>query len=75
MSEREQLLRRAAALIRLPSSPDQAPEVGAAGRGLVCPTTGVEFPYRDGILDLLLEDSPKTVSQRALDTAFTAWFY
>lgn len=75
MSEHEQLLERAAAFIRLPSSPDQSPEVSAAGRGLICPTTGVEFPYRDGILDLLLEDTPKTVSQQALDTAFTAWFY
>lgn len=75
MSEHERLLRRAAAFICLPSSPDQALEVSAAGRGLVCPTSGVEFPYRNGILDLLLEESARTVSQRALDTAFTAWFY
>jgi len=70
----EDLLRRAAALIRLRSSAGEAPEVGG-GTGLRCPTTGAEFVYRDGILDLLPEDGPKTLSQRSLDTVFTAWLY
>lgn len=71
----EDLLRRASALIRLPSSPDTVPEVGSGGSGLGCATTGAEFPYRDGILDLLPNQGPKTLSQRSLDTALTAWLY
>jgi hypothetical protein len=33
------------------------------------------FRYQDGVLDLLLNHGPRTVSQRALDTSFTTWFY
>ena len=75
MTWQEHLLRRAAALIRLPSAPDRVPEVGSGGSGLQCPVTGTEFLYHDGILDLLPNDGPKTLSQRSLDTAFTAWLY
>lgn len=43
--------------------------------GLRCAATGAEFPVRDGVLDLLPHDGPRTPSQRALDTRFTAWLY
>ena len=33
------------------------------------------FAYRDGVLDLLPDDAPRTLSQWALDTALTAWAY
>jgi ubiquinone/menaquinone biosynthesis C-methylase UbiE/uncharacterized protein YbaR (Trm112 family) len=73
MTAPEDLLGRAARLLRLPSSPDREPEV--VGAGLVCPATGRAFPFRDGVLDLLPEDGPKTLSQWSLDTAPTAWLY
>lgn len=75
MTQPEPLLRRASALLRLPSSPDRVPEVTSGGTGLRCPTTGSEFFYRDGVLDLLPEDGRRTLSQRSLDTAVTAWLY
>ena len=75
MNGHEHLLRRASALIRLPSSSERVPEVGAGGSGVRCPSTGTVFPYRDGILDLLPNDGPRTLSQRSLDTALTAWLY
>lgn len=71
----EDLLRRAAALLRLPSSPERVPEVTSGGSGLRCPATGTEFVHRDGILDLLPDNGPMTLGQRALDTAVTAWLY
>lgn len=75
MTQPEHLLQRASALIRLPSSPEQIPEVMSGGSGLRCPVTGTEFAYRDGILELLPNDGPRTISQRSLDTTFTAWAY
>jgi SAM-dependent methyltransferase len=69
----QQLLRRAAALVRLPSSRERAPEVRDGG--LRCPATGAEFPYHDGILDLLPGERRRTLSQWSLDTTFTAWLY
>jgi len=75
MTAQERLLRRAAGLIRLPSAPEHTPEVCAGGNGLRCPTTDSEFPYRDGILDLLPHAGPRTLSQWSLDTALTAWLY
>jgi ubiquinone/menaquinone biosynthesis C-methylase UbiE len=75
MSRSESLLERAVPLIRLPSCRDQVPEVSRGGAGLRCPTSGTEFPYRHGMLDVLPEEGPKTLSQRSLDTAFTTWLY
>jgi len=75
MTPQERLLRRATGLIRLPSSPDHPPEVCNGGSGLRCPTTGGEFSYHDGILDLLPHAGPRTLSQWSLDTAVTAWLY
>ena len=69
------LLRRAAAVIRLPSAPDRIPDVLDGGRGLRCPITAVEFAYRDGVLDLLPAPTPMTLGQRSLDTRLTAWLY
>ncbi len=69
------VLERAAPLLRLPTSPDQSPEVLSNGLGLCCPVTGRTFLYRDGILDLLGEDLKKTLTQHTLDTPFTAWAY
>ena len=73
------LLERAAPLLRLPTSPEQPPEIlpdGAPeGAGLRCPVTGRVYPYRDGILYLLEAEPDKTFTQRALDTPFTAWAY
>src|SRR5438552_3708956 len=72
MTWQEHLLRRAAALVRLPSAPDRVPEVGSGGSGLECPVTGTEFLYHDGILDLLPNDGPKTLSHRSLAPASPA---
>lgn len=73
------LLERAAPLLRLPTSPEQPPEVLADGApegiGLRCPVTGRIYPYRDGILYLLEATPDKTFTQQALDTPFTAWAY
>ncbi len=69
------LLERAAPLLRLPTSPEQPPEVLPEGDGLRCPVTGRVYPYRDGILYLLEAAPDKTFTQRALDTPFTAWVY
>lgn len=68
-------LERAVPFLRLPSSPDRMPEVMADGTGLRCPVTGRIFPYRAGILDLLESPVQKTITQRSLDTTFTAWAY
>ncbi len=74
-----QLLERAAPLLRLPTSPEQLPEVLAEGApegvGLRCPVTGRVYPYRNGVLHLLDAAQPKTVTQKTLDTPFTAWAY
>ncbi len=69
------LLERAAPLLRLPTSPEQPPEVLPEGAGLRCPVTGRVYPYRDGILYLLETAPDKTFTQHALDTPFTAWAY
>ena len=69
------LLERAAPLLRLPSSVDQPPEVLPDGSGLHCPATSRNYPYRNGVLDLLGDAPEKTLAQRVLDTPFTAWFY
>jgi ubiquinone/menaquinone biosynthesis C-methylase UbiE len=69
------LLDRTVPLLRLPESPDRAPEVLSDGSGLRCPATGRIHPYRNGILDLLPGEQTKTFTQRALDTPFTAWAY
>jgi ubiquinone/menaquinone biosynthesis C-methylase UbiE len=73
--EAEGLLQRAAVLIRLSGFPDQIPEILPGGRGVRCTITGREFPFRDGVLDLLPDDGQRTFSQRSLDTFLTAWFY
>jgi SAM-dependent methyltransferase len=75
MTREELLLRRATGLIRLPSSASGVPEVASGGSGFRCPVTGAEYPYRDGILDLLPHAGPRTLSQWSLDTAVTAWLY
>ena len=69
------LLARAAPLLRLPESSDQAPRVLSGRSGLRCPKTGRVYPYRNGVLDLLPGEQSKTFAQRALDTPFTAWAY
>ncbi len=69
------LLERAAPLLRLPTSPEQPPEVLPEGVGLRCPMTGRIYPYRDGILYLLEATLDKTFTQQVLDTPFTAWTY
>ena len=69
------LLERAVPLLRLPTSPDLPPEVLPDGSGLRCPVTSRIYPYDDGVLDLLGSGPEKTVTQRALDTPFTAWAY
>ena len=73
------LLERAAPLLRLPTSPEEPPEVLADGAsegiGLRCPVTGRIYPYRDGILYLLEAAPDKTFTQQVLDTPFTAWAY
>jgi ubiquinone/menaquinone biosynthesis C-methylase UbiE/uncharacterized protein YbaR (Trm112 family) len=79
----KRLLERAAPLLRLPTSPEQAPEVLAdgapsgapSGVGLRCPVTGRVYPFRDGILYLMEATPNKTFTQQALDTPFTAWAY
>ncbi|MBN1874290.1 MAG: methyltransferase domain-containing protein [Anaerolineae bacterium] len=71
----QRILERAAPLLRLPTSPEQPPEVLADNAGLRCPVTGRVYPYHDGVLHLLDEVQPKTVTQRTLDTPFTAWVY
>jgi hypothetical protein len=73
--EAERLLQRAAVLIRLPGFPDQIPEILPGGMGVRCTIIGREFPFRDGVLDLLPDDGQRTFSRRSLDTFLTAWFY
>lgn len=73
--EARSLLERAAPLLSLPTSPDLPPEVLPDGSGLRCPVTGRIYPYDDGVLGLLGTGPEKTVTQRALDTPFTAWAY
>jgi len=74
-AQARRLLAQAAPKLRLPTSPEQAPEVLADGSGLCCPVTGRVYPYRDGILYLLEAPPDKTFTQQALDTPFTAWAY
>ncbi|MBU0705026.1 MAG: methyltransferase domain-containing protein [Chloroflexi bacterium] len=69
------LLQRAVPLLRLPTSPDQPPEVLPDGSGLRCPATGTVYLYQNGVLDLLGDDLHKTFTQHTLDTSLTAWFY
>jgi ubiquinone/menaquinone biosynthesis C-methylase UbiE len=69
------LLERAAPLLRLPTSPDLPPEVLPDGSGLRCSVTRRIYPYDNGVLDLVGSGPEKTVTQRALDTPFTAWAY
>ncbi len=75
ISQAKRLLERAAPLLRLPTAPEQAPEILLDGAGLRCPATGRVYPFRDGILYLLETPPDKTFTQRALDTPFTAWAY
>ena len=74
-NQARRLLECAAPLLRLPTSPDQPPEVLLDASGLRCPVTGRTFPYRDGILDLLSDGLEKTFTQHTLDTPLTAWAY
>lgn len=68
-------LTRAASFLRLPTSPDERPEVLPDGAGLRCPATGTVYRYGNGVLDLLSGQQPLTVSQQALNTRLTAWGY
>ena len=68
-------LEGATPLLRLPTSPDQPPEVLPDGTGIRCPITGRTFSYRNGVLDLLGDGLQKTVTQHVLDTSLTAWAY
>lgn len=70
-----ELLTRAAPLIRLPTAPDQPPEVLADGSGVRCPISGRIFPYQNGVLNLLIASPALTVTQHTLNTPFTAWAY
>jgi len=70
-----QLLARAAPLIRLPTSPHLEPEVLADGSGLRCTRTGRIYPYKDGILDLMDPNFRPTAAQRMLDRPLTSWAY
>jgi ubiquinone/menaquinone biosynthesis C-methylase UbiE len=72
---RKRLLERAALLIRLPSCPDAPPQVLPDGSGLRCRVTGLIYPYRNGVLDLLEPGVARTFNQRVLDTALTSWGY
>ena len=69
------LLTRAAALVRLPTSPRAAPDVLPDGAGLRCPATGRVYPYRDGVLDLLAPDAALTAAQKVLTSPANAWAY
>lgn len=69
------LLVYAAPLLRLPTSPDQPPEVLPDGDGLRCPATGRIYPYRNGLLELLEGELTLTRVQQMLDTPLTAWAY
>lgn len=71
------LLKRAAPLLSLPTSPGREPEVMPDGSGLRCPATGATYPFRRGVLDLLAHDAgvDKTFAQKSLDTPFTSWAY
>jgi len=75
VDQSQQLLERARPLLRLPTSPNQPPEVLTDGSGLRCPISGQVWPYRQGILHLLEEKPQKTLIQRVLDTPVTAWTY
>ena len=72
----QELLERAARLLRLPTSSDsrsQPPEV--VDGGLRCPETGRVFAVREGVLDLLDPGFAPTMAQKALDFRVTAWVY
>jgi hypothetical protein len=71
----QHLLEGATSLLRLPTSPDQPPEVLPDGTGIRCPITCRTFPYRDGVLGLLGDGLQKTLTQHVLDTSLTAWAY
>lgn len=76
MSGPVDLLRRGATILRVPTAPERAPDVLADGSGLRCPSTGRVYPWRDGVLDLLLEEPrERSLAQRAFDTALGAWLY
>lgn len=72
----QELLERAAPLLRLPGtsdSGDSTPEVVEGG--FRCPSTGRVFLVRDGVLDLLDREFAPTLAQRALDSRPAAWVY
>lgn len=71
----EELLRRAAPILRRPRSPNEMLEVLEYGSGLRCPVTGHVFPYENGMLDFLQTGGERTFVQRTLDTKLTAWLY
>ncbi len=67
-------LERAAALLRLPGSPDAAPEVLPGGAGVRDAASGRVFALAGGVLDLLGRFDA-TPTQRMLDTRASAWLY
>jgi ubiquinone/menaquinone biosynthesis C-methylase UbiE len=67
-------LRRAAPLLRLPGSRG-APELVPDAGGLRDPGTGAVYRLAGGVLDLLGARFEPTLTQRSLDTRFSAWFY
>lgn len=71
----QRVLTRAAPLLRLPTAPDQMPEVLADGSGLRCPATGRIYPFSNGVLDLLPSEVVLTETQHVLNTRLTAWIY
>ena len=71
----QRVLTRAAPLLRLPTAPDQPPEVLADGSGLRCPATGRIYPFHNGVLDLLPGEIVLTETQHVLNTPASAWIY
>ncbi len=71
----DRLLERTARLLRSPGGAETPPTISRAPRGLRFAQDDRVVPFENGILDLLGGRFRPTLTQRALDTRFSAWAY
>ena len=75
LAESRALLARAIPYLRGPDALDEQAEVLEDGSGIRLSSSGRFYPFENGVLDFLGDGLRPTITQRALDTHLSSWFY